>query len=85
MSAFFYCKTNGHDALCGSEALTANSTDIVTFAEHWSNFGLRQFALAYVSGEAVLESTLARREPDHPAWYLLKRYMDGPNHPHGTR
>ncbi|CAN0213077.1 unnamed protein product [Ascophyllum nodosum] len=85
VSAYFYCKTNGHDALCGSQALPANSTDLTTFAQHWSNFGLRQYALAYVQPDAVLSSRFATREPDHPAWYLLKRFLDGPNHPGGTR
>lgn len=85
VSAYFYCKTNGYNALCGSQALSSNSTDLTTFAQHWSNFGLRQYALAYVQADAVLASFFAVNEPDHPAWYLLKRFLDGPYHPEGTR
>ncbi|CAM9710299.1 unnamed protein product [Ascophyllum nodosum] len=89
VSAFLYCKNknNEYNALCGTQALhpIANSTDLTTFAQHWSNFGLRQYALAYVQPDAVLTSHFATREPNHPAWYLLKRFLDGPNHPEGTR
>eukprot|EP00904_Undaria_pinnatifida_P012570 jgi/Undpi1/8443/HiC_scaffold_25.g10911.m1 len=85
VSAFFYCKNASHDALCGTPALNAADTDLLTFAKHWGNFGVRQFALAYVQPEAVLTSPLAQTEPNHPAWYLLKRYMDGPRNPLGTK
>ena len=86
VSAYFYCKANGHNALCGTEALDANTVDLATFAQHWSNFGLRQFALAYVQPDAVLTSkAIVAKYSDHPGWLLLKDHMDGLNHPEGTR
>lgn len=54
MSAYFYCKKSPIDGLCASVVLRANETDIYTFAEHWGNFGLRQFSLAYAMPEDVL-------------------------------
>ena len=87
VSAYFYCKTNEHDALCGIEALTP-TVDLRTFARHWSNFGLRQLALAYVQPDAVLTSPFISAKysySDRPGWLLLKRYLDGPNHPGGRR
>ncbi|CAM9826590.1 unnamed protein product [Laminaria digitata] len=45
---------------------------------------MRQFALGYVMPEAVLTFPLAEKEPNHPGWYLLKRYLDGPSNPQGT-
>lgn len=37
----------------------ADEVDLVTFAEHWGNFGLRQFALGFKLPEDVIAS-----EPD---------------------
>ena len=88
VSAYFYCKTNEHDALCGSEALNPDTVDLKTFARHWSNFGLRQLALAYVQPDAVMTSGFISARysySDHPGWFLLKRYLDGPNRPGGRR
>ena len=54
VSAYFYCKKSPVDGLCASVVLRANETDIHTFAEHWGNFGLRQFSLAYALPEDVI-------------------------------
>ena len=53
MSAYYYCLKGAVDGLCGSGILRANETDLHGFAEHWGNFGLRQFSLAYALPEEV--------------------------------
>lgn len=53
-------------------ALQANSTDIVGFAEHWGNFGLRQYVPAYVLPESVYTVEMRRTVGLCPAWYGLK-------------
>lgn len=42
ISAYYYCKSEPSELLCGTAVLKANETDIYTFAEHWGNYGLRQ-------------------------------------------
>lgn len=58
MSAYFYCR-KAKDGLCASSILQANDTDLYTFAQHWGNFGLRQFSLAYALPEDVLAAEVA--------------------------
>ncbi|CAM9480444.1 unnamed protein product [Ascophyllum nodosum] len=85
VSAYFYCKVDPTDQLCASDFASSRMIDLRTFARHWGNYALRQFAFSLVSfdevrdyllspnGEKVEEKTLK----DIPAWYTLKMYLDG--------
>ncbi|CAM9217509.1 unnamed protein product [Ectocarpus sp. 12 AP-2014] len=81
VSAYFYCKQRTRDELCATDVLSAQKTDLHTFAEHWGNYGLRQFALAFVGAEHVLSAELKRgskaRSLEFPGWYRLKEYFEG--------
>eukprot|EP00752_Nemacystus_decipiens_P004970 g4522.t1 len=85
VSAYYYCKKSPVDGLCASVVLRANETDIHTFAEHWGNYGLRQFALAYALPEQVIASEAGsqhrcvpqRGRKECPGWYRLKLYLEG--------
>lgn len=77
VSAYMYCRSPMvKDQLCGSKIVNAREVDIVTFAQHWGNFGLRQFALAFVLPEEVTNSPLAKECPRCAPWYLVKQYLD---------
>ncbi|CAM9969025.1 unnamed protein product [Sphacelaria rigidula] len=76
VSAYFYCKQTPGDHLCGSTIARAEEMDIVTFAKHWTNFGLRQFALSFVSPEDVMSSRSAFDCPTCPDWYLVREYLN---------
>ena len=71
VSAFYFCQTRLTDPLCAANVVRADEVDIFTFAEHWANFGLRQFAHAFVSPDTVMKSRMARRCPDCPGWYVI--------------
>ena len=66
--------------MCGTAILRADEVDLVTFARHWGNFGLRQ--LLY--GEVALAATVASKIDDpqggqdkrFPAWWKMKRYLE---------
>ncbi|CAN0424533.1 unnamed protein product [Pylaiella littoralis] len=85
VSAYFYCKKSPVDGLCASMIVNADDVDLYTFAEHWGNYGLRQFTLAYALPEDVLnfeadgEKTCAPQEGrrECPGWYWLKLYLEG--------
>eukprot|EP00903_Cladosiphon_okamuranus_P012496 g11701.t1 len=87
VSAYFYCKKSPVDGLCASSILKANETDIYTFAEHWGNFGLRQFSLAFALPEDVIAAETESQNrcvpqkgrKDCPGWYRLKLYLEGLN------
>ncbi|CAN0030073.1 unnamed protein product [Ectocarpus sp. 6 AP-2014] len=87
VSAYFYCKKKPQDGLCATVALDANAddTNLYAFAEHWGDFGLRQFALAFVLPEELLANKVKYDAtgictPYHgkrscPGWYELKLYL----------
>lgn len=50
VSAYFYCRRLKKDQLCASRVLDASSTDLLTFAKHWGNYGLRQVSFCEGSG-----------------------------------
>lgn len=84
VSAYFYCHRNPCDQLCATIVMDASEVDLVTFAEHWGNYGLRQFALASVKSEDVFHNAAvsdfceqARGHGDVciPAWYRLKQFL----------
>lgn len=54
VSAYFYCQTYVRDPLCASMIMRAVDVDLLTFAEHWSNFAVRQFALNFISADDVM-------------------------------
>lgn len=67
----------------------AARTDLIAFAKHWGNYGLRQFALSMVPADDVMHyvesieagevepSTLTMRYPfAKSGWFLLKMYLD---------
>ena len=58
ISAYFHCRKDGvawkEHSLCSSSAADPEfRADLLNFARHWGNFGLRQFALAFVLPEEV--------------------------------
>ncbi len=55
VSAYFYCQVYPGDEACASEIVRAGDVDLLTFAKHWSNFAVRQFALRFVSVDDVVE------------------------------
>ncbi len=55
VSAYFYCRVAPRDVACASEIVRARDVDLLTFAKHWSNFAVRQFALRFVPADDVLE------------------------------
>lgn len=76
VSAYMYCRrSRGRDQLCGANIAYPHEVDIATFAEHWGNYGMRQFALAFVLPEVVTNSTLAKECPRCASWYLVKDYL----------
>ena len=87
VSAFYYCRKSPFDTACASYVVNARHVDLITFAKHWGNFAMRQFALGIVPVDDVLEyaQTDAARDalpPDSDkarkisGWYLLKLYLD---------
>lgn len=48
------------DPLCGASVLKVDSMNLLKFAEHWGNFALRQFALAFVTPDEVWSKRLIR-------------------------
>ena len=54
VSAYFYCQVYQEDAACASEIVRARDVDLLTFAKHWSNFAVRQFALSFVPADDVM-------------------------------
>lgn len=41
VSAYFYCKKAAVDPLCATSIMRADEVDLLTFVQHWGNFGLR--------------------------------------------
>lgn len=80
VSAYYYCK-KARDSLCASVIMDANEVDLLTFAEHWSNFGLRQFSLAFVLPEDAItgdhEQCMTEGKNKCPGWYKMKLYLEG--------
>ena len=87
VSAYYYCKELPGDVACASQVVKARDVDLTTFAKHWGNFAMRQFALSLVPADEVMEysKTDAVREKlpaeieevrKIPGWYLLKMYLD---------
>ena len=87
VSAYYSCKEAPRDVACASEVVRATDVDLATFAKHWGNFAMRQFALSLVPVDDVLEysRTDAARDRLPPefegiekvaGWYLLKMYLD---------
>ena len=85
VSAFFYCKRVPHDILCAVSTLKTNQKfELIDFARHWGNYGLRQFSFgqvaandvltAFSSGELKVPGGKSWRDTD--SWYLLKLYLD---------
>lgn len=66
--------------MCGSRVLRAGEVDLVTFAKHWGNFGLRQFLYARVSVNDVIVSEASDPQVvstnHYPAWWRVKRYLE---------
>ncbi|CAM9856043.1 unnamed protein product [Scytosiphon promiscuus] len=72
LSAYDHCRNAPKDPLCP----TAQSADLVTFAERWGNFAMRQFALADVSPSSVKRwANSGRVSAGSSVWYLVKDYL----------
>ena len=54
VSAYFFCQLHEEDSACASGIVRARHVDLLTFAKHWSNFAVRQFALSFVPAEDVM-------------------------------
>lgn len=54
VSAYFYCQILEDDVACASNIVRARDVDLLTFAKHWSNFAVRQFALSMVPADDVM-------------------------------
>ena len=85
VSAYYYCKSAIRDNLCASMFLDARSSDLLTFAKHWGNYALRQFALTFVPIENVIEYSQTESVKEFispiemdtvPGWYLFKMYLN---------
>lgn len=68
VSAYYFCHSKFRDPLCAAGVLRAEEADLLTFARHWTNFGLRQFASAFVLPEAVMSSRMGKLCPQCPGW-----------------
>lgn len=86
VSAYFYCRQDPSDQLCASEIVSSREVDMVTFARHWGNFAVRQFALSWVSYDEVKDYFMSSAAGANlteealagvPGWYMLKVYLDG--------
>lgn len=84
VSAIYYCRKAPGDTACASRVVNARDVDLVTFAKHWGNFALRQFALSMIPADDVMKhvtsetgrNLTARDISVTPGWYLLKMYLD---------
>lgn len=74
VSAYYYCKRTG-DQLCAHQTIDMKHMDLVSFAEHWGNYGLRQFALSQLSWEEVNASRAAKNCKRCSAWFKVKLYL----------
>ncbi|CAN0281833.1 unnamed protein product [Ectocarpus fasciculatus] len=81
VSAYLYCQRNSRDTLCASMVLKADTTDLITFAKHWGNFGLRQMSLGFIVPEEVMaahvDDSVCTLDGENicPAWYRLKLFL----------
>lgn len=87
MSAYFYCKKIPQDQLCATVVVNAKDVDLLEFAKHWGNYGLRQFGLGFLDAHDVvdpdtLDEVCRRTKGDRghgdvcvPAWYKQKQYL----------
>ncbi|CAM9646321.1 unnamed protein product [Scytosiphon promiscuus] len=75
VSAYFYCMGR-NDQLCGSSIMRTRDVDLHTFAEHWGNYGLRQFALSFVPQDELLAVETAPCTFRCPPWYKAKVYLE---------
>ena len=80
MSAYFYCRKGVVDGVCATAAVRADEVDLVTFARHWGNFGLRQFLYGDVAAADVAASQaddpLSGNGKRYPGWWEMKRYLE---------
>lgn len=77
VSAYFYCKVRPVDRLCASMVVDPKTLSLEEFAEHWGNFGLRQFVLGMFTADEV--NRFCRKRDKHKGtsgWYRLKMYLD---------
>lgn len=83
VSAYFYCKfVNRKDPLCAQHTIDLDTIDLESFAEHWGNYGLRQFVLGFVPTDEILTSFAARECDGCPGWYIVKQHLE--TSPHWT-
>ena len=70
VSAYFYCKHAPIDPLCATSIMRANKVDLLTFAQHWGNFGLRcaQRGAPRGSGRGGILLYKARGKRDGATW-----------------
>ena len=83
-AAACFAHTCRHDPLCGHEAIDMSTADIVDFAEHWGNYGLRQYVIPHMSSD-VINATPAAQECNKridkttglkcTAWHLVKLHL----------
>lgn len=84
VSAYYYCREDPTDQLCASHFTLSTLVDLATFAKHWGNFAVRQFALSLMSFDDVTDYLLSpegggltkEKVLPIPGWYMLKLYLD---------
>ena len=68
------------DGVCGNAAVRADEVDLVTFARHWGNFGLRQFLYGDVAAADVIaaqaDDPMTENDKRYPGWWEMKRYLE---------
>ena len=66
--------------MCATEVLRADEVDLVTFARHWGNFGLRQFLYGDVAvadmDASQVDDPLPESGKRYPGWWEMKRYLE---------
>lgn len=76
VSAYVYCHDH-IDQLCHTSEVNSSRVDLVTFAKHWGNFGVRQLALSLVNVTEVMDDAVATEsQASMPGWYILKEYLE---------
>ena len=79
VSAYFYCQKPERfpDPLCANYVRRVDTMDLVTFAKHWTNFGLRQYVTSFILPEDITSSPLvANMGPNVPGWYKVRAVLD---------
>lgn len=78
VSAFYYCKhKDPSDQICGNELIDLSTASLYDFARLWSNYGMREFIMSFVSPEDVMACPAVRAAaPEVPGWYKIGLFAE---------